>query len=221
MSIRHRSCCASYDEPVASVSSTGFAIHQCADWRPDPDSRQRCHYFDPSVWYTQYAGSERCRGDNIIAAQFTQLIQSQFILYVLIHDFLFSGNLVFSFRAVNPDVQVSYAGTGSGTGRGSVIEPNKKDGDFAGSNTIFTKIEVATAAKNKRTMLSLVSSVSAIVLPYNLPLPTAFVRSLLRSFLRIDIRISLTNSVYSRLIIRRKRNWLSTVLRLLPSSRPT
>ena len=117
---------------------------------------------------------------------------------MLIRDFLFPGNLVFSFRSVNPDVQVSYAGTGSGAGRAAVMAPNQKNGDFAGSNTIFSKTDVATAAANKRTLLSLVSSVSAIVLAYNLP----NVRSLLRSFLRLDIRISLTNSVYSRLITR-------------------
>lgn len=98
-------------------------------------------------------------------------------MYVLIHDFLLSGNLVFSFRSVNPDVQVSYASTGSGAGRASVIAPNQPNSDFAGSNNIFSTKEVATAAANRRTVLSLVSSVSAIVLAYNLP----NVRSLLRS----------------------------------------
>jgi ABC-type phosphate transport system substrate-binding protein len=76
----------------------------------------------------------------------------------------------FGFRSVNPDVVVTYTGTGSGAGRGAVSGATQPPSDFAGSNVVFTEGDVATSRKLQRAApWSLIASTSAIVVAYTLP----------------------------------------------------
>jgi ABC-type phosphate transport system substrate-binding protein len=77
----------------------------------------------------------------------------------------------FGFRSVNPDVVVTYTGTGSGAGRSAISGATQPSpSDFAGSNVVFTEGDVATSRKLQRAApWSLIASTSAVVVAYTLP----------------------------------------------------
>lgn len=74
-----------------------------------------------------------------------------------------------SYRTAFPNIRIAYASSGSGEGRASVTS-NQSEFDFGVSNTIFKFSEVATAQQSgKAPMCSLLGSVAAIVMAYNVP----------------------------------------------------
>ena len=79
----------------------------------------------------------------------------------------------FGFRSVNPDVVVTYTGTGSGAGRNAISGATQPPpSDFAGSNVVFTDADVAVSRSLQRAApWSLIASTSAIVVAYTLPEP--------------------------------------------------
>lgn len=94
-----------------------------------------------------------------------------FMFYLLFwFCILFWGSSPTGFRSVNPDVVVTYTGTGSGAGRNAVSGATQPPSDFAGSNVVFTEGDVATSRKLQRAApWALIASTSAVVVAYTLP----------------------------------------------------